>query len=603
MRNESERTKNPRATVGPLLAATSLALLACGGSSAPPAQSAPGQSTLPAQAESVPTATPLAEGRLSVLAPEDQVGFAIEQDGKLTRLVVDHMQPSTWPDTHQPVDWTAVGNTKVQVFGRRNADGSIDVDQMKPVRGAYRSLAMGPAPVLASPRRALVIQITFDGAPPLGTYDDIKSKVAAFADDLSQASFGQLTMNYDVVGAYDVKFGSCDDKYRWLNDAKAIAEHNGINLANYSHFSLAVRADCGYGGLGEQPGAITWIAALDTGVFIHEFGHNFGLFHASTRSCTSGGAPVSMSDTCTMAEYGNGFDSMGNAYAQHQYNGIYKAQLGWIPPARIATATGAETQTFTIAPQNVSTTETQLVQVQGPNGILYSVDFRQPARADNYSSGDPAVNGVLVYAQLTTAPDGIRSQLLDMTPGSNVFADASLTVGQSYDFYGTNIGIQVRSVGQSGAVVVIGPAGSIPPPDPVTTGTTFKVVSSGMCLTLAGPNNGDRAIQRPCNGALNQQWTVTPQSDGAYLIKNVATGRCLDLFNGDTADGSLIAEFDCWAGPNQHWKLPRSSDGSVSVVSIVSDKCLDDFDQSTADGAQLGHWSCNGGANQQFLMQ
>lgn len=598
MRNESERTKSSRLTVGRLLAATNFALLACGGPSA-----APDQSTPTAQTESAPAVTPVAEGRLSVLAPEDQVGFAVEQDGKLTRLVVDHMQSSTWPDTHQPVDWTAVGNIKVQVFGRRNADGSIDVEQMKPVRGAYRTLAAAPASALASPRRALVIQITFDGGPPLGTFADIKSRVAESADDLNRASFGQLTMTYDVVGPYDVKFGSCDDKFRWLDDAKTIAEHNGINLANYNHISLVVRANCGYGGLGEQPGAITWIAALDTGVFIHEFGHNFGLFHASSRSCTSGGAPVTMSDTCTMTEYGNGFDSMGNAYAHHQYSGIYKAQLGWIPPERIATATGAQTQTFTIAPQNVSTTDTQMVRVQGPSGLLYSVDFRQPAPADNYSATDRAVNGVLVYAQFITATDANRSHLLDLTPATSDFADAPLAVGQSYVFYGTNTAIRVRSVGPSGAVVDIEPTGGIPPPDHQTTGTTFKVVASSMCLTLAGPNNGDRAIQRPCNGALNQQWTVTPQSDGAFLIKNVATGRCLDLFDGNTTDGSLIAQFDCWAGPNQHWKLPRNSDGSVSVVSIVSDKCLDDLGLSTDDGAQLAQWSCNGGANQRFLMQ
>src|SRR5262249_16707371 len=153
------------------------------------------------------------------------------------------------------------------------------------------------------------------------------------------------------------------------NQAKAAAQKAGINVDSYDHVSMIGNYPCTFGGMGEQPGRITWANWLDQGLFQHELGHNLGLWHAGGLACPENGQTVPMSSSCTNEEYGDPFDSMGHADLRHEYQANYKAMLGWIPSSNIVTAT--TDQALTLTPMNQSSGKPQLLRIQGANDVMY----------------------------------------------------------------------------------------------------------------------------------------------------------------------------------------------------------------------------------------
>jgi hypothetical protein len=95
--------------------------------------------------------------------------------------------------------------------------------------------------------------------------------------------------------------------------------------------------------------------------------------------------------------------------------------------------------------------------------------------------------------------------------------------------------------------------------------------------------------------ALASMLVVSPaQAAVSGALRHAASGRCLDLPNSDTTNGTYLQIYDCWGGTNQQWTLTDS--GQLTVLG----KCLDVPGHSTTAGAQLQVWDCSGGANQQW---
>lgn len=74
-------------------------------------------------------------------------------------------------------------------------------------------------------------------------------------------------------------------------------------------------------------------------------------------------------------------------------------------------------------------------------------------------------------------------------------------------------------------------------------------------------------------------------------VKGV-NGKCLDVDNGGTADGTKIQVWTCNDTGAQKWTVP--GDGTVRAL----DKCLDLDNSGTADGTKVQLWKCNGTAAQ-----
>ena len=135
-----------------------------------------------------------------------------------------------------------------------------------------------------------------------------------------------------------------------------------------------------------------------------------------------------------------------------------------------------------------------------------------------------------------------------------------------------------------------------PSPSSSPPGSAFNLVGSGSgrCIDVPNSNtaNGTRVQLWDCHSGSNQRWTYTA---GRQLL--VLGNKCLDANGAGTGNGTAIIIWDCHGGTNQQWNL--NSNGTISGVQ--SGRCLDAAGNGTANGTQLQLWDCHSGSNQIWI--
>ncbi|CAM5600958.1 MULTISPECIES: endo-1,4-beta-xylanase [Streptomyces] len=126
-------------------------------------------------------------------------------------------------------------------------------------------------------------------------------------------------------------------------------------------------------------------------------------------------------------------------------------------------------------------------------------------------------------------------------------------------------------------------------PPPTGDGGQIKGVASGRCLDVpnASTTDGTQIQLYDCHSNSNQQWAVTDSGE-----IRVYGDKCLDAAG--TGNGAPVQIYSCWGGDNQKWRL--NSDGSI--VGVQSGRCLDAA--GTGNGARIQLYSCSGGSNQRW---
>nr|WP_226483903.1 ricin-type beta-trefoil lectin domain protein [Streptomyces parvulus] len=116
----------------------------------------------------------------------------------------------------------------------------------------------------------------------------------------------------------------------------------------------------------------------------------------------------------------------------------------------------------------------------------------------------------------------------------------------------------------------------------------------GKCLDVDNSMTADGTKVQlwTCNGTGAQQWT---RADDGTLR---ALGKCLDVSNGGTADGTRIQLWTCNGTGSQEW-APQS-DGTVR--NPQSAKCLDASGGTWNDGTPVHLWTCHTGTNQKWYL-
>ncbi len=117
---------------------------------------------------------------------------------------------------------------------------------------------------------------------------------------------------------------------------------------------------------------------------------------------------------------------------------------------------------------------------------------------------------------------------------------------------------------------------------------------AGKCLDVrnAATADGTQIQLYTCNGTTAQSWTVTPNA----TVK--ALGKCLDVSGGASADGTKIQLYTCNGTGAQNWSA--QADGTLRNPS--SAKCLDVSGNNSADGTAVHLWTCTGAANQRWTL-
>jgi endo-1,4-beta-xylanase len=118
-------------------------------------------------------------------------------------------------------------------------------------------------------------------------------------------------------------------------------------------------------------------------------------------------------------------------------------------------------------------------------------------------------------------------------------------------------------------------------------------VGSGRCIDVpnSSTTNGTQLQLWDCSGNTNQRWTYT-SSKQLMVYGN----KCLDANGQGTADGTAVIIWDCNGQSNQQWNV--NSNGTITGVQ--SGKCVDANGAGTANGTKIIIWTCNGQSNQQW---
>jgi hypothetical protein len=358
----------------------------------------------------------------------------------------------------------AAPGSKITVWGRKRGD-TITVAGWRSVaptlaeRTAARqlntSLALLPNTGATLPSgHLLVILVTWNEngsmLVPTQTQDDVRSVVFDQANAWFQdTSYGSFGLHGDVTPWLTIPKPqpSCDIPYL-TKPAKAAAKAAGFDPASYDMIVIAFpRSTCapwlGFGAIGAPPAVSN--GPLTLHVVTHELGHNLGLWHSHAVRCTEDGAYVTLSNSCIIDEYGDGFDTMGNPYFSGTtvngyegvgpYNAYQKSLLGWLDGRLTIAPPG--TSTTTISPYELqSVPHAQAIEIPSADRT-YWVEYRQAYNWDSYLAADPTdfttvLKGVLVHISNDARFISGGSGLIDMnTTTGNAFYPAML-YGTSY---------------------------------------------------------------------------------------------------------------------------------------------------------------------------
>lgn len=409
-------------------------------------------------------------------------GPAHAVEGELTGVVADSFDSGrsdtrwrldtgrqTIPVLPTEIPALAPGQNEVELNGERKA-GSV----VGPAR-----LTSEPQTAMLGGRKTAVIAVNFaDNTSQPWTLAQLRQRVFTGADStsafFSEESYGRVfltgksgNLDGDVYGYYTINAASGGCNFQsWASQAKSKAVSDGFVESLYDHvmYVFPQQSGCPWAGLAYLPGTESWInGSPSTLVTAHELGHNLGLHHAGSWNCTSGGAQVTISPSCTLNEYNDPFDVQGNHAARHSH-GWHLQRLGYLEESNVQTISASGTYSMTSALASTSQPTTlRIPRTYGSGGNVvdwYYLEIRERGGVfDNFSPLDPVVGGVSIRVNDDPALS-TRSKLLDAHPATGGIANAPLAPGET--FSDGQVSVTAVSAGGGDATVsIIVPGGPV----------------------------------------------------------------------------------------------------------------------------------------------
>jgi alpha-galactosidase len=216
----------------------------------------------------------------------------------------------------------------------------------------------------------------------------------------------------------------------------------------------------------------------------------------------------------------------------------------------------------------------------GLQAVQVSNDGTRRVLAKRLSNGDVAV--ALFNQGSTTTTVSTTAAAIGKSGTSFTLRDAWTNL------MSTTSGAISASVPGHGTVVYrVSGGGTASPP------VTFRLrgEASGRCLDVnqGSSTNGTQMIIWDCHSGSNQRFTEVGQALQVL-------GKCLDVPANTTA-GTRVQIWDCNGGTNQQWTF--NGNATISNVRFPT-LCLDVNLAATANGSAVIVWTCHGAANQRW---
>ncbi|MFD8799112.1 carbohydrate-binding protein [Streptomyces atroolivaceus] len=212
-------------------------------------------------------------------------------------------------------------------------------------------------------------------------------------------------------------------------------------------------------------------------------------------------------------------------------------------------------------------------------------------------------NATSLTARVSSGGGGGTLEVRAGSPTGTLLGSASVPVTGGWEtFQNVSANLTDRPAGTTTLYLVFkGGSGSLFDVDDFTFTTAGTPARSGQitgiggkCVDVANGASADGTqIQLwTCNQSAAQKWTVAADQTLRAL------GKCLDISGGGTADGTKIQLYGCNNTAAQKW-VPQA-DGTLR--NPQSGKCLDAAGVSSTDGTKLHLWTCLSAVNQKWVM-
>jgi hypothetical protein len=400
------------------------------------------------------------------------------------------------------------GGMRVHVDGRpgsgpgRIVPATIVILSAPPERAVSREQIAKAATV----NSVLVVMANFNNTvAPSFTSSQVQQVMTSNAGSVgnyyADVSFGQQLISTTVTSTWvtmNLASGACIDANlnAFTIAANAAAINAGYNPSSYGFvvYVFPYISSCGWLGLGyigsPHLSYINGTSSFFTQAVAHEMGHNFGLLHAGSLRCTG----ASIGGSCSVSEYGDPFDTMGNINAGH-FNAMQKSLLGWIPGSSVVTHSSSNA-TYTLSPIESAGGSTYAVKIPTPLSTrTYWIEYRQPLGFDGMYSGWVS-NGAQIrvanpFETYCSGCDSLsnNTELIDATPGTSSFSDAALVVGSSFTDPAYPITINVMAATPSALTVNVS-AGLAASPSTTTLASSVNPAAPGASITFTATVSG-----------------------------------------------------------------------------------------------------------------
>ncbi|WP_258948759.1 RICIN domain-containing protein [Lentzea californiensis] len=139
----------------------------------------------------------------------------------------------------------------------------------------------------------------------------------------------------------------------------------------------------------------------------------------------------------------------------------------------------------------------------------------------------------------------------------------------------------------------------------------LKGVQSGRCMQTAGlwdqPNQGALANFAgqelwDCVGGGKMAWDLVGLGGKRYALKNVMSGKCLDVKGTGHINGTPLVQYDCHHGGSQQFVFIAQPDGSYVLENVFNGKAADAMNNAVQNGAWIGVHEMHGQTNQRWTL-
>ncbi|OXM15738.1 RICIN domain-containing protein [Paenibacillus herberti] len=132
----------------------------------------------------------------------------------------------------------------------------------------------------------------------------------------------------------------------------------------------------------------------------------------------------------------------------------------------------------------------------------------------------------------------------------------------------------------------------------LTKSYTLTNRNSGKSLGIA--NNATTVVQNTYGASSSQAWQIIYDSAGYYKVKNVNSGKFMDVSGASIADGAQVVQSTSSTSISQQWQLIDFGGGYFIVKNRNSGKVLCMNNGTTAEGGDSIQWTVSGTANQNW---